>query len=249
MDYCKNCETHLCCKSITMPVQLTLFDLYRIAKEKRMKVSELFSSKCCLLPGLLRPGAAYKIDTTFGVPCAFLKDGCDCHLSKPIACLKFPASVQSLKEYDYFDYPCSGYNLPEEKSLVELEAVHEEEDNKTRASLFFKKTPLLFIGSLPQEISLQIQNSDTKIIRQNLPQKEAHKKAIEFYQAVLTPLIRSSELTYQFWHEYGHSFDKKINLWNFCLERIKDIEQSKSFLESAEFSSRKYFKIRKKYQI
>ncbi|MFH1255878.1 MAG: hypothetical protein V1494_01165 [Candidatus Diapherotrites archaeon] len=250
MDYCKNCETRLCCKNIALPVELSIFDIYRIAKDKEIKLSDLFSTQCALIPvKSIHP--YFAIWFSFGIHCSFLTDtGCACHKVKPVTCMQFPASIIFQRTIDdYSMYPCEKFVLPEQDSLNDLSQFHRKEMRKHYALVFNNRIPILPVKNLPKKELAEILANDSKISALNISQTKRNELALEFMIPLANNLMMKSDLTYEFHFEDGRSEEITVNLWQHSLERIKEIEQNRGFTQQAEFYSRKYSKIRKKYMI
>jgi len=250
LNYCTECKNALCCKDVVLPVELTLGDIYRVAKHFNEKIHETFDKFCSFSPEVIRDRPAIRPIISFDNPCTFLKNHlCEIHSNKPLSCLKFPAYAKFEAINVYSDYSCvSGPPTPEERQyLNKIYEMASSEFRTTQASLFNKKVILLEIKNWPKEIIEKSEKNAEKINKSNLSESEKNRQLVTAWYFDIANAMKNQDLPYTFIDINGRERIEKIRLWQYCLQQIKNAEKNKGTTNQLEFFSRKYYELRKTF--
>jgi Fe-S-cluster containining protein len=109
-----------CCASQDL-VQLTAYELYRLARHLKMEPAEFYDKYCTVTATNLNPMPHLYIKTDNSA-CPFLKDNkCSVHEARPYACQAYPMRVYWVLTRDMKDFVRAHYNLEDSCSLFKMD--------------------------------------------------------------------------------------------------------------------------------
>lgn len=257
---CKNCKSDfLCCKDETMPVDVTLGDVFRISDSLRLDVFDFFRKFIVIKPigvNVIKPilssgiYTGYKLRACLDSPCKFFKEGlCEIQNFKPITCLSFPGKVINEVPNDSLisSYTCIKNNQRVFFPYInDLKKIYEREGGNLICKLFegeIHGNDYLDLESL--------QKKEKEINESNRPHIEKEELFVLEVRKVITPKVNSEKIKVirVIDPELPHECDEEI-IVNLREEITTILQKNLTDLrEGIRETTKEYFRIRNEYSI